>query len=56
MYFIYKHKDCPNFVWNNEALLRIERKQYYEILERTQKGNFDVTHWLLWFFNSIMND
>jgi Fic family protein len=37
------------------AQIRIERKQYYEILERTQKGNLDVTHWLLWFLNSMMN-
>ena len=26
-----------------------ERDTYYEILERTQKGDGDVTEWLLWF-------
>jgi Fic family protein len=37
------------------AQIRIERKQYYEILERTQKGSLDITHWLLWFLNSMLN-
>lgn len=26
-----------------------ERKAYYEILERTQKGDLDITEWLQWF-------
>jgi len=26
-----------------------ERKDYYEVLERTQKGSLDVTEWLAWF-------
>lgn len=29
--------------------IRQDRKGYYEILERTQKGDLDITHWLLWF-------
>lgn len=28
-----------------------ERDAYYAILERTQKGNGDVTEWLLWLFS-----
>jgi Fic family protein len=26
-----------------------EKKEYYEILEKTQKGNCDITQWLKWF-------
>jgi len=26
-----------------------ERKSYYTVLERTQKGTIDITNWLLWF-------
>jgi len=26
-----------------------ERKEYYDLLERTQKGTLDVTEWLAWF-------
>ncbi|PTP50603.1 Fic family protein [Vibrio splendidus] len=29
------------------------RKSYYEILEKTQKGSVDITAWLEWFFNTL---
>ncbi len=29
--------------------IRAERKQYYDSLEQAQKGDLDVTEWLLWF-------
>lgn len=29
------------------------RKSYYDILEQTQKGDIDITAWLLWFFNTL---
>jgi Fic family protein len=32
-----------------------ERKGYYEILEKTQKGNLDITNWLQWFLNCLLN-
>lgn len=31
------------------AQIQSERKEYYEVLERTQRGNLDVTEWLAWF-------
>ena len=31
------------------AQIRQERSDYYEILERTQKGTLDVTPWMEWF-------
>jgi Fic family protein len=31
------------------AQIQRERKAYYDILERTQKGSMDVTPWLQWF-------
>lgn len=31
------------------AQIRHERNEYYEILERTQKGTLDVTPWMEWF-------
>lgn len=36
------------------AQIQRERKAYYEILERTQKGSLDVTAWLVWFFDSLL--
>ncbi|MDB1125095.1 Fic family protein [Vibrio algarum] len=29
------------------------RKSYYEILERTQKGDLNITDWLVWFFDTL---
>ncbi len=30
-----------------------ERKQYYEILEKTQRGDGDITKWLVWFLSCL---
>lgn len=35
------------------AQIQRERKAYYDILERTQKGTLDVTAWLAWFLDSL---
>jgi len=32
-----------------------ERKQYYDILELTQKGGLDITKWLQWFLYCLLN-
>jgi Fic family protein len=32
-----------------------ERNSYYEILEKTQKGGMDITRYLEWFLNSLLN-
>ena len=32
-----------------------ERKQYYDILEQTQKGDLDITDWLEWFLNCLLH-
>lgn len=41
--------------YSMSSQIRIERKQYYEILEKTQKGSLDVTNWLEWFLNCLLN-
>lgn len=30
-------------------------KAYYEVLERTQQSNLDITEWMLWFFGCLEN-
>lgn len=35
------------------AQIQRERADYYEILERTQKGTMDVTEWLAWFLGVL---
>lgn len=41
--------------YSMSAQIRIERKVYYEILEQTQKGGLDVTNWIKWFLNCLIN-
>ena len=35
--------------YSMSAEINRNKKAYYEILERAQKGNLDITHWILWF-------
>jgi len=35
--------------YSMSAQIRLERNAYYDILERTQKNNLDITPWLSWF-------
>lgn len=40
--------------YSMSAQIRLERKAYYNMLERTQKGDLDVTPWLGWFLNCLL--
>lgn len=39
--------------YSMSAKINRNKKVYYEILERTQKGDLDITEWLLWFFDCL---
>lgn len=41
--------------YSMSAQISRERKQYYAILERTQKGNLDITNWIKWFLLCLIN-
>jgi Fic family protein len=41
--------------YSMSAQIRKERKEYYNVLEKSQKGSLDITAWLLWFLNCLMN-
>lgn len=43
----------PQRFYSLSAQIQRERKAYYDILERTQKGGLDVTEWLLWFLQML---
>ncbi|AOB29797.1 cell filamentation protein Fic [Bordetella sp. H567] len=43
----------PQRFYSLSAQIQRERKAYYDILERTQKGTLDVTEWLLWFLRML---
>ena len=39
--------------YSMSAQIRLERDDYYAVLERTQKGALDVTAWQNWFLNCL---
>jgi Fic family protein len=39
--------------YSMSSQIRKERAAYYKVLERTQKGDLDVTEWLLWFLGCL---
>jgi Fic family protein len=39
--------------YSMSAEINRNKKAYYETLERTQKGDLDITPWLLWFFSCL---
>lgn len=43
----------PQRFYSLSAQIQRERRDYYDVLERTQKGTLDVTGWLLWFLGTL---
>ncbi len=39
--------------YSMSSQIRHERKEYYNILERSQKGKLDITKWMEWFLNCV---
>lgn len=39
--------------YSMSAQIQQKRKHYYDILEKTQKGDLDITEWLEWFLNCL---
>jgi len=46
-------EQSPRRYYSMSAQIRRERNEYYDLLERTQKGTLDVTDWLLWFLGCM---
>lgn len=45
----------PQRYYSMSSQIRLERKAYYEILEKTQQSNLNITDWLVWFLNCLLN-
>jgi Fic family protein len=44
-----RSEQSPKRFYSMSAQIRLERKDYYDILEQTQQGSLDVTAWMQWF-------
>ncbi len=40
--------------YSMSAQIKLQRKQYYEILEKTQKGDLEITAWIKWFLACLI--
>ncbi len=45
----------PQRYYSMSSQIRLERKAYYEILEKIQQSTLNVTNWLVWFLNCLLN-
>lgn len=45
--------DFPQRFYSMSAAIREKRKEYYQMLEKTQRGNLDITEWLEWFLSCL---
>jgi Fic family protein len=41
--------------YSMSSQIKEQKKQYYDILESTQKGTLDITEWLVWFLECLSN-
>ncbi len=48
-----RSESSPKRFYSMSAQIRLERNDYYAILERTQKGTLDVTGWMHWFLGCL---
>lgn len=46
--------NSPQRFYSMSAQIRLDRKQYYEILEKTQSGGLDITEWISWFLHCLI--
>lgn len=51
--FLTRADGSPQRFYSLSAQIQRERKDYYEVLEGTQKGGLDVTGWLSWFLGTL---
>jgi Fic family protein len=48
-----RSEDSPQRFYSMSAQIRLERKEYYDLLEATQKRDLDITPWLKWFLGCL---
>jgi Fic family protein len=48
-----RSEQSPQRFYSMSAQIRLERYDYYDILERTQKGTLKITPWMQWFLTCL---
>jgi Fic family protein len=50
-----RSENSPQRFYSMSAQIRAQRKAYYDVLEDVQKGDGDITEWLVWFLDCLGN-
>lgn len=53
--FLARADGIPQRFYSMSSQIRTERNAYYSILEKTQKGSMDITNWLEWFLQCLLD-
>jgi Fic family protein len=48
-----RSEDSPQRFYSMSSQIRLERAAYYDNLERIQKGDVDISDWLVWFLGCL---
>ncbi len=48
-----RSEQSPKRFYSMSAQIRLERGDYYDILEQTQKGSLDITLWMRWILGCL---
>jgi Fic family protein len=48
-----RSEESPQRFYSMSSRIRHERKAYYDVLEQSQQGTLDITHWLDWFLECL---
>jgi Fic family protein len=48
-----RSEQSPKRFYSMSAQIRLERNDYYDILERTQKGPLEISSWMQWFLRCL---
>lgn len=51
--FLARADGCPERFYSMSTRIEAERKDYYRVLERTQRGGLDITPWMTWFVGCL---
>ena len=46
-----RSENCSKRFYSLSAEMKVMQKAYYDVLERTQHGDGDITEWILWFLH-----
>jgi Fic family protein len=53
--FLARADGTPQRFYSLSAQIQRERNDYYDVLERTQRGALDATEWLSWFLGTLLH-